>query len=71
MLPSWIAESASPRPAPVRRRVPFLERTLRQSAEVVQHVVFAERAARRPGFLQGLDARVKLLSILALLVAAT
>ncbi len=71
MLPSWIAESAAPRPAPVRRRVPFLERTLRHSAEVVQHVVFAERAARRPGFLQSLDARVKLLSILALLVAAT
>jgi cobalt ECF transporter T component CbiQ len=33
--------------------------------------VFAERAARRPGFLQSLDARAKLLSLVALLVAAS
>ncbi len=34
-------------------------------------MIFAERAARRAGLLQSLDARVKLLSVLALLVTAT
>ncbi|MCJ7822611.1 MAG: cobalt ECF transporter T component CbiQ [Armatimonadetes bacterium] len=71
MLPSWIAESAPPRPARRRRSSSFLARTLRQTAHLTEQVVFAERAARRTGFLQSLDARVKLLSVLALLVTAT
>ncbi len=71
MLPSWIAESPPPRLALRRRRSSFLARTLRQTAHLTEQVVFAERAARRPGFLQSLDARVKLLSVLALLVTAS
>jgi cobalt/nickel transport system permease protein len=71
VLPSWIAESTPPRPALRRRSSSFLARTLRQTARLTEQVIFAERAARRAGFLQSLDARVKLLSVLALLVTAT
>lgn len=71
MLPDWIGETVSPRPTRERSSSRFLERALHGSARLVEEAVFAERAARRPGFLQGLDARVKLLSVLALLVAAT
>jgi cobalt/nickel transport system permease protein len=40
-------------------------------ARVVEDSVFYERSARRKGFLQGLDARVKLISVLSLAVGAT
>lgn len=71
MLPSWIAEPASARPARGRGPSSFLGRTLRQTARLAERVLFAERAARQAGFLQSLDARVKLLSVLALMVTAS
>ncbi len=40
-------------------------------ARVMEDAIFCEQSARRPGFLQRLDARVKLLSVLALAVGAT
>jgi len=70
MLPSWVAEAAPPGAAPKRRRSPFVAKMLEQSARFVQEAVFAERTARRQGFLQGLDARTKLVSVLALVVVA-
>jgi len=45
-------------------------RMLAQTARFLEEAVFAERTARRPGFLQGLDARVKLLTTVGLIVAA-
>jgi len=71
VLPSWIAQPASPRSPRSRGSARFLERTLRESARVVEDAVFAERCARQPGLLQSLNPRLKLLSVLALLVAAT
>jgi len=71
VLPEWVAQPAAPRPARARGGPRFVERSLRQSARLVADAVFAERAARRPGFLQSLDARAKLLSAVGLLVAAS
>jgi len=71
MLPEWLSEPVSARAARGRAPSAFLSRTLRQSARLLEESVFAERAARLPGFLQRLDARAKLLSVLSLLVAAS
>ncbi len=71
MLPDWVSQPAAPRPLRARGSGRFLERSLRQSARLVEEAVFAERVARRPGFLQRLDPRVKLLSLVGLLVAAS
>jgi cobalt/nickel transport system permease protein len=46
-------------------------RTLRESARLLETAVFAEQAARERGMLQSVDARVKLISTLSLLVAMT
>jgi len=70
MLPSWIAETAPPRTPCRRGGLAFVERMLGQSARFVEQTVFAERVARRPGFLQRTDARTKLISVVSLVVAA-
>ncbi len=70
MLPSWVAEPAPLARAPKGRRSLFLERALRRLADFAANVVFAECVARRPGYLQTLDARVKLISLVGLLAAA-
>ncbi len=71
LLPDWVSLPTSPRAGRDRGRSRFVDRSLRESARVLQDSVFAERVARSPGFLQSLDARVKLVSLLALLIAAT
>jgi len=71
ILPDWVSLPTSPRAGRDRGRSRFVDRSLRESARVLQDSVFAERVARSPGFLQSLDARVKLVSLLALLIAAT
>ena len=50
-----------------RRRV--FEKTLADLAQVLEQSLFAEDIARRRGLLQALDPRVKVISILALLLA--
>lgn len=71
MLPEWVSQPAAPRRAGRRRAGGALSRTLRASARLVGDAVFAERVARQPGFLQGLAARAKLISLVGLLVAAS
>ncbi len=58
-------------PAPVagRRRNGVIERTLAELSHAMEHSLFSEDIARKPGLLQSLDPRVKLLSMLALLIA--
>ncbi len=51
----------------VRRSV--VEKTLAGLAQALEQSLFAENIARQPGLLQALDPRVKILSILALLIA--
>jgi len=58
------AQASGPR---ARRGV--IERTLADLAQALEQSLFAENIARRPGLLQALDPRVKIISILALLIA--
>jgi cobalt/nickel transport system permease protein len=53
-----------------RRRTSFVEKTIRSLLDVLQQALFAEEMANSPGLLQRLDARVKLLGIGLLIVAA-
>ena len=61
--------SADSRPARRTRRSGFVERTLVDINHTLEQSVFAERTARQPGLLQKLDARLKILSTLLLLLA--
>lgn len=56
--------------APHRRRRSFLEKTLHAIAEALKNEVFSEHCAREPGFLQRVDPRAKLVTILLLIGAA-
>jgi cobalt/nickel transport system permease protein len=73
-LPSWLQEKApSPMPEAIPRRSSkrgFIEKTLHAIAEVMKNEVFSEYLASRPGLLQGLDPRAKLLTILFLIGVA-
>ncbi len=55
----------------LRRRGSFVAKTLDGVAGVLRQAMFAEDTAGRPGLLQRLDARVKVLTILALLIAVS
>ncbi len=59
--------SADAKARRVRRGI--IERTLADLAQALEQSLFAEDIARRPGLLQALDPRVKIISILALLIA--
>jgi len=71
--PAWLLESdAGAFPigcSGKRRRGGALEKTLDGLAKVVRQAITSEEIAARPGLLQRLDARAKLLSVVALLVA--
>jgi cobalt ECF transporter T component CbiQ len=53
----------------VRRKGSFVEKTLTGGAGLLRQVMFSEDTAARRGLLQRLDPRVKLVSLLVLLVA--
>ena len=61
----------SPRPAQSssRPRRNIIEHTLADISHTLEQSLFAEEIARRPGLLQSLDPRVKVVSILLLLIA--
>lgn len=73
-IPDWLAKSNN-QGLPTggrgrgRQADAFLDRTLAEFAHVARHAVFAEEVARREGFLQRLDSRVKLGSFVALILA--
>ena len=74
MLPPWFRENGSlayhPDPALANRRMrlPFLDRTLRAVANLMQDFLFAEIHAQKSGLLQKLDPRVKLITLLLYVV---
>jgi cobalt ECF transporter T component CbiQ len=53
-----------------RRRKSFVERTINELAGALERALYAEELARSDGLLQRLDPRVKLVGLLALIVAA-
>ena len=62
-------ESALNKSAPHSKRHGFIERTLSDISHAFEQSLFAEEIARRPGLLQALDPRMKVLSLIALLLA--
>ncbi len=72
MTPAPAAEApASARAKPRRPRRNVLEGTLGDISHALSQSLFAEEVARRPGWLQSLDPRVKIVTILALLIAVS
>jgi cobalt/nickel transport system permease protein len=53
-----------------KRRTSFVERTIAGLAEAMERALYAEELAKIDGLLQRLDPRVKLIGLLALIVAA-
>ena len=64
VIPSIAAQSA-------RRRRNVLENTIHGISETLERGLFAEEISGRPGFFQSLDARMKVISILALLIGVS
>lgn len=62
-------ESSSNVPAHSSKRHGFIERTLSDISHTFEQSLFAEEIARRHGLLQALDPRVKVLSLIGLLIA--
>ncbi len=70
--PSWLltAEPAMCQCGPAgRRRGSFVEKTLSGGADLMRQVMFSEETAARPGLLQRVDPRAKIVAMLVLLVA--
>ena len=67
-LPEWLR---SPEPAGAQRRGgrPLLERTLREIVGFLDETLFNETVSGRNGFLQKVDARIKIIAAVSLLVA--
>lgn len=73
-LPGWLespdAIKVSEGPSKRCRRRGFLEKTLHAIAEAIKNEIFSERCAQEPGFLQGVDPRAKLVTVLLLIGTA-
>jgi cobalt/nickel transport system permease protein len=54
-----------------RRKGSFVEKTLNGSAGLLRQVMFSDELAHRPGLLQRIDPRAKVIGFLALLVAVS
>lgn len=52
-----------------RSKVSFVEKTLVGSSDLMRQVMFSEDVAKLPGLLQRLDARIKILGMVLLLIA--
>jgi cobalt/nickel transport system permease protein len=52
-------------------RLHFLDRTLKAMAGLLEEFIFSESHSQKPGMLQGLDARLKLLGVLLLVVSTS
>ena len=76
-LPDWFQMNGglvfepTPGLAPKRFHLLFFDRTLKAVARLFEEFVFSEYHAHKPGMLQGLDARVKLVSFLLLVVTTS
>jgi cobalt/nickel transport system permease protein len=77
LLPKWFQSNdewmyrPDPGGAGKRVRLLFLDRTLKAIAGLLADFIFADRYAGKAGFLQGLDARAKLIGFLILIVGAS
>ncbi|HZY42694.1 MAG TPA: cobalt ECF transporter T component CbiQ, partial [Anaerolineae bacterium] len=61
--------NARPESKPIKKRHGVIEHTLADISHTLEQSLFAEEIARQRGLLQSLDPRVKVVSMLALLIA--
>jgi cobalt ABC transporter, permease protein CbiQ len=69
-LPLWLQENSSlvPSPSVKVKQSNFIQKTLQGIIHFIRESVYSEEIALRPGFLQTMDPRIKLLAISSLLV---
>lgn len=71
-LPDWLtSEDSIPLPQVKRRRGKWLEQTQAGASEFLRTDIFSEQYARKPGWLQKLDVRIKIIAALLVLVLAS
>ena len=75
-LPTWFQINGAvynpvPELANKKLRLHFIDRTLKGMAGLLEEFIFSEDHSQKPGLLQGLDARVKLLGVLLLVVCTS
>lgn len=70
-LPGWLGQGPAHGRLPLkgRKKAKFIGRTLAASARFMEDLFFNERLCRKKGFLQAVEPRIKLISILLMLVA--
>jgi cobalt/nickel transport system permease protein len=74
MIPDWLAQDASsvPLPAPPHQgSAGFVEKTIGNAAHFLRDTMVSESVARRSGLLQAIDPRVKLITLLAIIVSVS
>ena len=77
MLPSWFQKNDvgvyEPAPERVQKKIRllFLDRTLKATTGLLQEFIFSEAYSQRPGWLQKLDPRAKLLGILLIIITVS
>jgi cobalt/nickel transport system permease protein len=74
MIPDWLAQDSSsvPHPAsPYASRAGFVERTIDNAAKYLRDAIISETIAKRYGLLQSLDPRVKVITILTIIVSVS
>jgi cobalt/nickel transport system permease protein len=72
MIPEWLAQDSPTTPPPASLhggRARFLERTINSSASFLSGTILSETIAKRNGLMQALDPRIKLITILVLIVS--
>lgn len=69
-LPKWLTAPAEPLPAaaPRSRQNQFIERSLSELLSAAGSALQSDRWAGRPGLLQGIDARAKVITLLLLIL---
>jgi len=74
MIPDWLAQDSSSvsLPAPSHRgSAGFVEKTIANAAHFLRDTMVSESVARRSGLLQAIDPRVKLITLLAVIVSVS
>jgi len=75
-LPAWfqmngVVYEPAPGLAHKKLRLHFIDRTLKSVVGMLEEFIFSEDHWQKPGLLQGMDARAKLLGLLALVVCTS
>jgi cobalt/nickel transport system permease protein len=68
-LPLWLQNNSPSLPPPAKKKQSyFIQKTLQGIINFLKESFYSEKIALKPGFLQTMDPRIKLLSILSILI---